>query len=60
MIDYMIFVSPFLDVKDVYANSFLPRIGRLWNSLAIECFPLNYDLSGFKFIISRPLLTVDS
>ena len=34
--------------KDVYVNSFFPRTARLWNSLPIECFPLNYDLNGFK------------
>ena len=34
--------------KDVYVNSFFPRTARLWNSLPMECFPLTYDLSGFK------------
>ena len=34
--------------KDVYVNSFFPRTARLWNYLPIECFPLTYDLSGFK------------
>ena len=34
--------------KDVYINSFFPRTARLWNSLPIECFPLTYNLSGFK------------
>ena len=28
--------------------SFFPRTARLWNSLPIECFPLTYDLNGFK------------
>ena len=46
--------------KDVYVNSFFPRIARLWNSLPIECFPLTYDLSGFKSRINRHLLTVGS
>ena len=46
--------------KDVYANSFFPRTARLWNSLPIECFPLTYDLNGFKFRINRHLLTVGS
>ena len=36
--------------KDVYVNSFFPCTARLWNSLPIECFPLTYDLSGFKSI----------
>ena len=43
--------------KDVYVNSFFPRTAKLWNSLPIECFPLTYDLSGFKSIINRHLLT---
>ena len=46
--------------KDVYVNSFFPRTARPWNSLPIECFPLAYDLSGFKFRINRYLLTVGS
>ena len=46
--------------KDVYVNSFFPRTARLWNSLPIECFPLTYDLSGFKSRINRYLLTVGS
>ena len=44
--------------KDVYVNSFFPRTAKLWNSLPIVCFPLNYDLSGFKSRINRHLLTV--
>ena len=39
--------------KDVYVNSFFPHTARLWNSLPIECFPLTYDLSGFKSRINR-------
>ena len=46
--------------KDVYVNSFFPRTARLWNSLPIECFPLTYNLSGFKSRINRYLLTVAS
>ena len=46
--------------KDVYVNSFFPRTARLWNYLPIECFPLTYDLHGFKSRINRHLLTVDS
>ena len=38
--------------KDVYVNSFFPCTVKLWNSLPMECFPLNYDLSGFKFRIN--------
>ena len=36
------------------------RTARLWNSLPMECFPLTYDLSGFKSSINRHLLTVGS
>ena len=46
--------------KDVYVNSFFLRTARLWNSLPIECFPLTYDLNGFKSRINRHLLTVGS
>ena len=46
--------------KDVYVNSFFPRTAKLWNSLPIECFPLTYNLSGFKSRINRYLLTVGS
>ena len=46
--------------KDVDNNSFFPRTARPWNSLLIECFPLTYDLSGFKFRINSHLLTVVS
>ena len=38
---------------DVYVNSFFPCMAKLWNSLPIECFPLTYDLSGFKSRINR-------
>ena len=34
--------------KDVYVNSFFPWPTRLWNSLPIKCFPLTYDINGFK------------
>ena len=46
--------------KDVYVNSFFLRTAKLRNSLPIECFPLTYDLSGFKSRINRHLLTVGS
>ena len=46
--------------KDVYVNSFFPRTARLWNSLPIECFPLTYDLNGFKSRTNRHLLTAGS
>ena len=46
--------------KDVYVNSFFLHTARLWNSLPLECFPLTYDLSGFKSRFNRHLLTVGS
>ena len=46
--------------KYVYVYSFFPRTARLWNSLPIECFPLTYNLNGFKSRINRHLLTVGS
>ena len=33
-----------------HVNSFIPRTTRLWNSLPIKCFPLSYDLNGFKSV----------
>ena len=39
--------------KDVYVNSFFPCTAIIWNSLPIKCFPLIYDLSGFKSRITR-------
>ena len=44
--------------KQVYVNSFFSRTARLWNSLPTECFPLTYDLSGFKSRISSDLLAL--
>ena len=46
--------------KDFYVNSFFPCTARLWNSLSIECFPLTYNLNGFKSRINRHLLTAGS
>ena len=46
--------------KDVYVNSFFPRMAKLWNFLPVEGFPLTNDLSGFKSGINRHLLTVAS
>ena len=46
--------------KDVYVNSFFLRTARLRNSLPLECFPLTYDLSGFKSRINKHLLTGSS
>ena len=46
--------------KDVYVNSFFPPTAGLWDCLPIECFPLTYDLNGFKSRINRHLSTVGS
>ena len=46
--------------KDVYAKSFFPHTARLWNSMSIECFPLTYDLNGFKSRVNRHPLTMGS
>ena len=45
---------------DVYVSNVFPRTTRLRNSLPIECFPLTYDLNGFKSRINRYLLSVGS
>ena len=42
--------------KDVYVNSFFLHTARFWNSPPIECFPLTYDVNGFKSLINRHLL----
>ena len=39
LIDYMILLSPFLDV---------PKMSMSIDSLCKECFPLAYDLNGFS------------
>ena len=61
LIDCIIFLSPFLNVVRMSMSivSF-PRTAKLWNSLPVECFPLTYDLNGFKSRINRLLLTVSS
>ena len=41
----------------VYVNSFFPRTANSCSSLLIECFPLIYDIIGFK---SRKLYTTPS
>ena len=46
--------------KDVYAKSFFPRLAGFWNDLPIECYPLTYNLIGFKSRINRDQLTVRS
>ena len=44
--------------KDVYVNSFFPRIPRLWNYLPVECFPLTYDLNSFNFRVNRYIFSL--
>ena len=46
--------------KDVYVNSSFPCTAWLQNSLPKECFPLTYDLNGFKSRINRHWLTAGS
>ena len=46
--------------KDICVNSFFPRAARLSNSLPVECFPLTYNLSGFKSRINIHFFTVGS
>ena len=48
LIDCMIFLAPL--------SSCFPRSAILWNSLSIECFPLTYDLNGFKGCVCYILL----
>ena len=43
--------------KAVYVNNFFPPRARLWNYLPIECFPLTYDLNGFKSRINKHLFS---
>ena len=59
LIDWTIFLLQFLDVTRMSMSTVYFR-ARLWNSLLIECFPLTYNLSGFKSRINRHLLTVGS
>ena len=58
--DCMNFLPPFLDVirMSISTVSFLAQLDSL--SLPIECFPLNYDLNGFKSRINWHLLSVGS
>ena len=46
--------------KDVYVNSFLSRTAKLYNSLPVECFPLMYDLNGFKSRVNCHHLYLES
>ena len=56
LIDYMIFLSPFLDVTwmSMSTVSFLAQLDYG------PMIPLTYDLNGFKSGINRYLLTVGS
>ena len=46
--------------KDVYVNSFFPRTAIIWNSLPAECFPLTFDLNGFKSRVNKQLFSLGS
>ena len=58
LIDCMIFLAQFLDVTrmSMSAVAFLAQLDS--GTLLIECFPLTYDLNGFKVRINRHQLTV--
>ena len=45
--------------KDVYVSSAFPHTATLWNSLPTECFPLTYDLNGFKSKTNRNFLNME-
>ena len=47
-------------LHDFCVNSFFPCTTRLWNSVPIECFPLTYDLNGFKSRINNHPLSIGS
>ena len=46
--------------KDLYVNIFYSGKAKVWNFLPAEWFPLSYDLNGFKFRMSRYLLSLGS
>ena len=56
--DFAVTIPQMLQVCHV--NSFFSRTARLRYSLPIDCFPLTYNLNGFKSRINRHLLTVSS
>ena len=59
LIDCIIFLPPFLDVIRISVSTvFFPCTARLWNSLPIECFPLIYDLNGFKSSMNKHPLSM--
>ena len=39
--------------KDVYVSSIFSHTVRFWNSFPAKCFPLIYDLNGFKSTVNR-------
>ena len=47
--------SPMCRTK-FYQSSLFPRLEALWNSLTNECFPPDYDLTGFKGRVNKFLL----
>ena len=42
--------------RNFYRYRFFPRTADLWNSLAEECFPPEYDLTTFKARVNQFLL----
>ena len=60
LIGCMIFLLPFLDVKRMFmSTSFFHRIARFCNSLSSDCFPLIYDVNGFKSRVNRHLFSFE-
>ena len=53
-------VQSYGKIDYIYVKSFFPRKGRLWSFLPLECFPLTYNLDGFKSRTNRNVLTARS
>ena len=57
LIDYMIFLSPFLDVTRMPMSTVLSLSSYTLEFFAYRMLPLIYDLNGSKSRINRHLLT---
>ena len=53
-------VTIHISSKYVYVKNLLPHPAKIRNCLSMECFPLTYDLNGFKSRIKRNFLSVGS
>ena len=56
----VIISSYLLVLSQIFSRNFFPRTAGPWNSLPIECFPLTYNLNGFKSRINKHLLPAGS